>query len=117
MAKNEALQGWFCNLLSCRNSLSSINETHVLVCSATIYNKNINIQCSADFYDTNLSVDIGKLRQEMEVETQKLERDKQLLTQKMNQQEREAQVALKTEQQSHEEDLEKMMREKVSFYI
>ena len=47
------------------------------------------------------------------METSKLQRDIQLLNQSMIQQEREAQVALKTEQQSHEEDIEKAARQKV----
>ena len=49
----------------------------------------------------------------MEVETAKLQRDIQLLNQAMIQQEREAQVALKTEQQAHEEDIEKSGRQMV----
>jgi len=59
------------------------------------------------------AVEIGRVRKEMEVENAKLQRDIQLLNQSMIQQEREAQVALKTEQQSHEEDIEKGAREKV----
>ena len=43
----------------------------------------------------------------MEVENQKLQKDLQLQNQQMIQQEREAQLALKTEQQAHEEDMEK----------
>ena len=53
----------------------------------------------------------------MEVDNAKLQRDIQLLNQSMIQQEREAQVALKTEQQAHEEDIEKGAREKVLLYI
>lgn len=53
----------------------------------------------------------------MEVETSKLQRDLQLQNQNMIQQEREAQVALKTEQQAHEEDIEKAARQKVSILI
>ena len=58
-------------------------------------------------------MEIGRVRKEMEVETAKLQRDIQLLNQGMVQQEREAQVALKTEQQSHEEDIEKSGRQMV----
>ena len=50
----------------------------------------------------------------MEVETAKLQREIQLLNQQIIQHEREAQVALKTEQQSHEEDIDKAARAKVS---
>ena len=58
-------------------------------------------------------VEIGRVRKEMEVENEKLQRDLQLQNQSMIQQERESQVALKTEQQAHEEDIEKAAREKV----
>ena len=60
-------------------------------------------------------VEIGRVRKEMEVDIAKLQRDIQLLNQSMIQQEREAQVALKTEQQAHEEDIEKGAREKVNY--
>lgn len=62
------------------------------------------------------AVEIGRVRKEMEVDNAKLQRDIQLLNQSMIQQEREAQVALKTEQQAHEEDIEKGAREKVKKY-
>ncbi len=54
-----------------------------------------------------------RVRKEMDVETEKLQRQKEGLNAKMLQTEKDLQLALKAEQQSHEEDLERMNKEKV----
>ena len=54
-----------------------------------------------------------RVRKEMDVETEKLGRQKESLNAKMLQTEKDLQLALKAEQQSHEEDLERMNKEKV----
>lgn len=82
-------------------------KRYKVIISALMYNM-------FSFNYSDYLVDIGRVRKEMEVEVSKLERDVQLLNQKMIQAEREAQVSLKNEQQSHEEDLDKSMQDKVS---
>ena len=49
----------------------------------------------------------------MEVAVEKLERAKDAVSQKLAQTEKDLQLALKQEQQAHEEDIERMSREKV----
>jgi len=49
----------------------------------------------------------------METETAKLQQEIKLLTHSMNQKEREAQVAYKSKEQSHEEDISKAAQQKV----
>ena len=52
----------------------------------------------------------------MEVEVEKLERAKESTSSKLLQTEKDLQLALKAEQQAHEEDLERMTKERVSSY-
>jgi Flp pilus assembly protein CpaB len=57
--------------------------------------------------------EIQKLRKEMEIEIEKQERQKEGLAHKMGQMEKDLQLALKQEQQAHDEDNERLKREKV----
>ena len=61
-----------------------------------------------------LTVDLSRLRKEMEVELAKKDREMEGLNQKMGQEERDSQLALKQREQAHEEDLDRMQREKVN---
>ena len=60
------------------------------------------------------SADISRIRKEMEVAVDKLERQKEAVGMKMLQTEKDLQIALKQETQAHEEDLERMTQEKVT---
>ena len=53
----------------------------------------------------------------MEIETERQERQKENLVHKMNQMEKDLQLALKQEQQAHDEDNERLKREKVGGYL
>lgn len=50
------------------------------------------------------------------METEKLERQKDNVSGKLLQTEKDLQLALKAEQQAHEEDIERLSKEKVSFF-
>lgn len=50
----------------------------------------------------------------MEAELAKLERDKEVVSQRLIQVEEEAQMTLRSEQKAHEEDVERLLQEKVS---
>ena len=52
----------------------------------------------------------------MEIEIEKLERQKENLAQKLAQTEKDLQLALKQEQQAHEEDIDRLTKEKVNYY-
>ena len=52
----------------------------------------------------------------MEVEVEKLERAKENTSTKLMQTEKDLQLALKAEQQAHEEDNERMTKERVNFF-
>ena len=60
-----------------------------------------------------LVVEIGRVRKEMETETAKLHQEILLLNQTMTQKEREAQVAMKSKEQSHEEHIANASQQKV----
>ena len=70
----------------------------------------LNIDSVGDFI---FLADIARTRKEMEVAVEKLERAKDAVSQKLAQTEKDLQLALKQEQQAHEEDIERMSREKV----
>lgn len=52
-------------------------------------------------------------RKQLEADVTRLERDKELLAQKLSQTEQEAQVTLRNKQAAHEEDMDRLQREKV----
>ena len=60
-----------------------------------------------------ITADIARVRKEMEMETDKLERQKENLSTKLQQTEKDLQLSLKAEQHSHEEDNERLATEKV----
>ena len=60
-----------------------------------------------------LSADIARERKEHEIANEKQERAKENLAQKLAQTEKDLQLALKQEQQAHEEDCERLTKEKV----
>ena len=62
-----------------------------------------------------LVADVARTRKEMEVEVEKLERAKENTSTKLMQTEKDLQLALKAEQQAHEEDNERMTKERVIF--
>ena len=57
--------------------------------------------------------DIQRILKEKEADTERLERQKELLNSRLQQLEKDLQVALRQEQQSHEEDVDRLNREKV----
>ncbi|XP_069775013.1 rootletin-like isoform X7 [Narcine bancroftii] len=59
-----------------------------------------------------LQAERSRIRKEMEVELSKMEHNKEFLTQKLSQAEHETRVALKNEQTAHEEDVDRLHREK-----
>ncbi len=60
-----------------------------------------------------LTADVARTRKEMEIEVEKLERQKENLAMKLAQTEKDLQLALKQEQQAHEEDIDRLTKEKV----
>lgn len=62
-----------------------------------------------------LAANVQRLHQEAEVETQKTERQKENLLTKLAQLEKDMQLQLKTEQNAHEEDVERLTKERVSY--
>lgn len=67
------------------------------------------------FYYTLPTAEVQRTRKEMEIEIEKLERQKENLAQKLAQTEKDLQLALKQEQQAHEEDIDRLTKEKVTF--
>ena len=63
------------------------------------------------------SADVAKTLKEMEMAVQKLERAKENVAMKLLSTEKDLQLSLKQEQQSHEEDCERLIRERVSYKI
>ena len=61
----------------------------------------------------NIVAEIQRIRKEMEVELEKLSRDRDNINARLQQTEKDLQMALKGEQQSHEEDIDRLTREKV----
>ena len=62
----------------------------------------------------NLIAEVQRTRKEMEIEIEKLERQKENIGQKLAQTEKDLQLALKQEQQAHEEDIDRLTKEKVN---
>ena len=60
-----------------------------------------------------VSAEVHKTLKEMDLAIQRLERQKENLQQKLAQTEKDLQLALKQEQQAHEEDVERLSKERV----
>ena len=58
--------------------------------------------------------ELQRLRKEMENEVERLSHQRDSLTQKLGQTEADMQMALKQETQAHEEDVDRLSRERVS---
>lgn len=58
-------------------------------------------------------VELNRVQKELEVELARHAQDVENLKQTMSQMERDSQLALKKEEQVHEEDVERLIREKV----
>ena len=58
--------------------------------------------------------EVAKLHQQIAVNSEKADRMRDVLQQKLAGTEKDLQLALKQEQQAHEEDLERLTKEKVS---
>ena len=71
------------------------------------------LQVGNIFYLIYISVDLARVRKEMEIEVTKREKDLDLLKQKLSQVERDSQLAVKQREQMHEEETERLIREKV----
>ena len=61
----------------------------------------------------HVTAEVHKTLKEMDLAIQRLERQKENLQQKLSQTEKDLQLALKQEQQAHEEDVERLSKERV----
>ena len=59
------------------------------------------------------AAEVQRTRKDMDIEIEKLERQKENLNIKLAQTEKDLQLALKQEQQAHEEDLDRLTKDKV----
>ena len=62
----------------------------------------------------NLVADLSRTQKEMEIEIGRKEREKEQLSAYMQQMEKDHKVALKNEQEQHHEDVDRLVREKVT---